>query len=543
MPQRLVAIDFSSSSIRVAIVDSTLRRAELTAVRTIARDPTLSPDEQLQRVRAALPSEIDSLVVGCNTDGISTRLLGFPFTDLRKVEPAIEFELESQVPYDLDEIATAWQMTDRSAGACRVLAAVATREPLIAQIDQLKAADLEPRAMAIPASALAELAPSATDENVAIIALGDTQTHLAVTRGRNLIYARTLRAGGSDVDRSLAKHFQLELDAACEAKEGEARLLTREQEASASEQEQAVARATTEGLAGLVSQLVSTFKALPEAEQPVRFVLTGGLSRLAGLPEFFADRMGVPVELLDLPSSLAPMEVYTKTLGPEYAVVVAMALALQRHGRTAALNLRQGDLAYQGDLQFYRGQVTRIVAGLAAVILLAIAGSVVRYSMLSAEEARIDQAFCDATRKIIGREICDPTAALATLKQAPGASEGVTIPPHSTADLLQMMSKVIGKDLDASFVDLEFRVDARGGEPDRISGQGEAATFDTIAQMVKSLETDPCVQSAEVARQKKSSSSNRVKFNLTVKVNCPAGVQPGSQVAAAGRPETDSGPE
>jgi hypothetical protein len=219
-------------------------------------------------------------------------------------------------------------------------------------------------------------------------------------------------------------------------------------------------------------------------------------------------------------------------------LALGMALAVARHGRNAALNFRRGEFAYQGDLQLYRGQVTRVAVGLSAVILLGIGGAIVRYSMISAEESRLNAAFCEATKRIVGREICDPTAALATLRAAPGAGDGVVIPPYSAAALLEMMSKSIGPEIDATFEELELRVDGRAGEPDKVSGKGEAASFDSTEQIVATLKRDPCVQDAEVSKQKKTRDGGRVEFSINVKVACAAGVRPGQgpQVASAAPP-------
>ena len=154
-------------------------------------------------------------------------------------------------------------------------------------------------------------------------------------------------------------------------------------------------------------------------------------------------------------------------------------------------------------------------------------GAIVRYSILSAEERRIDAGFCAATKKIMGREICDPTAALATMRQTPGAGEGVVIPAYSAAALLEMMSKTITPDIDVSFEDIELRVDGRAGEADHITGKGEAASFESTEQVSQSLKRDPCVQDVEVGKQRKTRDGGRVEFSLAIKVNCPAGTLPG----------------
>jgi type IV pilus assembly protein PilM len=566
MAQRVVAVEISPRVARVVVLETTLRRTDVAAVSSVPLPEGATREQVLAAVRGAVPEAIDTLVFAADSRVVSTRRLHFPFGDLRRLDAAVLFELENQVPYDIEDTALSYSVVSRTPTSMDVLTAVMPKKPLRELITEAEAAGVEPRVVVPAAAALVELAPHGDPDPIAIVSLGETISHLAVVRGGTLLLSRTLRAGGADVDRALAKAFGVELPAAKEAKEKEVRLLSAQEHEAASADLRRVADAAAAGLTPLVTGLATTFKALPVDEAPVRLLVTGGLSRLPGLCEHLGERLGIEMKLVDLQSAVAaageaagialidrllkrgkavvPAAVgaapapEAPAVAPEYALGVALAIAVARHGRSTPLNLRRGDLAYQGDLQIYRGQITRIAVGVASVILLAIAGSVVRYTMLGAEERRLDAGFCAATKKIVGREICDPTAALATLKQPPGAGEGVVIPPYSAGALLEMMSRGIGPEIDVSFEDLELRVDGRTGEPDRITGKGEAASFESTEQISQSLKRDPCVQDVEVGKQRKTRDGGRVEFNLNIKVSCPPGTVPGklSTAQAGGIP-------
>ena len=109
-----------------------------------------------------------------------------------------------------------------------------------------------------------------------------------------------------------------------------------------------------------------------------------------------------------------------------------------------------------------------------------------------------------ATEKIVGRQICDPTAALATLRQPAGAGDGVVIPEFSAARMFDAFSKNISPEIDVSFSELELRLPSRGGEFEKITGKGEAANFETTEQVVAALKKDPCVEQAEVSAPEKN---------------------------------------
>jgi len=580
MAQRIVGVDISAKAARIVVLETTLRKTTVMQVATVALAEGQERKDVLAAVHAAVPGAIDSVLIAADPRLVSTRVLHFPFADLRKVESALAFELENQVPYEMQNTALTWHVAGHAGGTTDVLAALMPKKPLEGLIAEAEGAGLEPRAIVLGEVGLAELAPHHSHEALAIAALGDSVTHVAVVRD-GLRYARTLRSGGLDIDRALARAFAVEPAVARAAKQGELELL-----GPGAHDQSKVQEVVAQGLAALVTGLSTTFKSLAVADAPTRLLLTGGLSRLPGLCDFLRQKLGIPVELVDLQAVIdaAGPHLHAKSgkgesvgtllakahlarfatlgrgaevqvaadeegpapivVGPEYAIALGLALAILRHGRSLALNFRRGELAYQGDMQLYRGHVTRIATGVGIVFALAIVGSIVRYSMLSAEETRLNAAFCVATKKIVGREICDPTAALATLRQAPGSSDGVIIPTYSAATLFEMLSKSIGTEIDASFDDLELKVDGRAGDADRINGKGEAASFESTEQIAAALKRDPCVQEVEVSKQRKVRDGGRVEFNLAVKVTCPSGVTPGQprDQVAAGAPPTGDAP-
>jgi hypothetical protein len=198
------------------------------------------------------------------------------------------------------------------------------------------------------------------------------------------------------------------------------------------------------------------------------------------------------------------------------------------------LNFRRDQLAYRGDIQVYRSEIIRIGAGLSIVFLLAIAGFIVRYSMISAEEHRINRAICEASKRIVGREICDPTAVEAIVRGgAPTAADGITVPSYSATALFEMMSRQVAPEVDVTFEEIELRVTGRVEDPDKISAKGVAASFETTEEIATRLEQHPCVVDAEIKKQKKTRDNNRVEFDLSAKVSCPVGVLPSAPAKGA----------
>ena len=534
MAQHIVALDLGATAAHVAVIAATFRRAKLLKVVTIPITPGQPLAETMTQIRAAIGLSIDNFVCGLDARRASVHTMQFPFTDLRRTSAAVDFELESRVPFDMDTVVVSWRTIPHGQRGMTVLAAVTPKGPLAAQLADMATAGLEPRAVMHPAAALQELmqgqpeGQANAERAAAILCMGATQAHLCLVRDKTR-FIRSLRFGGDAIDHALARALELDAAAARELKEGTPCLLMPDALASASPEARRHHTAMVAALDPLVSGLFTTFKTLDPADRPHRILLTGGASKLAGLDEYLATKLGIGVSYLDLAPALGALDHARRAFAPAHALVLAMAMSLFRHGQDVPFNFRHGAMAYRGDLTLYRGQLVRVAVALVGIFALASLHAFTRYALLRAEERDINLAFCKVTERIVGRTICDPAAALATLRQTDGS--GTVIPSYSAASLMEMISKRLPVSLDVQFDELDFRVDGVPGQPDRATGRGEAATFESIEQLVAALKTDPCVVDTEVSKQRKSQNAGRVEFSLGIKVLCPVGVRPGAGAA------------
>lgn len=492
MGQKTVAIDVSRSAVRICAIDATFRKASLTDVTTVELPSDIAKADIWPLVRSHLPPDIDSVIVSSDGRAASTRALQFPFIDARKVDAAVEFELESVVPYEMEKTGLTWHISRAAEGKTDVLAAMQSKESVRELIAGMAAAGLEPRSIVLPAAALAELVPDAP-EPTAVIAIGETTTHLAIVH-KGLLFARTLRLG--------------------------------------------LPGGTLQNMTALTREIGTTFHTLAPGVAPTRVLLTGGGSRILGVCDALAERVALPVELLDIALGMSPVELGELGVAPEFAIAAGLAVGALRRGRHVPLNFRRGDLAYHGDMQVYRGEIVRSAVGVAAVLLLALIGAIVQYTMVSAEDRQLTQGFCNASKKIIGREVCDPNAVMAIMRQSPGAADGIIVPAYSASSLFAMMSSSLDG-VDTQFAELEIRVDGRIDTPDRITGKGDGASFEVVEEVASRLRADHCVKDVDISRQKKTD-NGRVEFAIAVQVQCPIGIAPGQ---SAPSPATASAKE
>jgi len=161
--------------------------------------------QALRELASAGWFKADQIVLSLPGDQVTSRLVTVPFQDPQKVGQVLPFEIESLLPFDLDQVVISPAAVQLTPTGSRVLAVVLPKNRLTALLELAAEADVDPAVVEVGPSALARLAravlpptesPNAT---VAVIELGDASTTLAVCRGGRLLHTRTVsrRAGQS----------------------------------------------------------------------------------------------------------------------------------------------------------------------------------------------------------------------------------------------------------------------------------------------------------------------------------------------------------
>ena len=181
MSQRIAAIELSGDTARAVVVEATLRKQSVAETLSVTREEEETDEALLERLQERLGGHFDSIAVACDASRVSARLLDFPFGDLRKIDAAVGFELEGQIPYSLDDVALSYLVTERGASRSEVLASIMPRTCLERRLSMFKEAGLEPLVASCrcPDGAL----PAERRERVAVLSVGQAESHLAFVGG------------------------------------------------------------------------------------------------------------------------------------------------------------------------------------------------------------------------------------------------------------------------------------------------------------------------------------------------------------------------
>lgn len=518
---RILGLDLGSYSLKAVVIETTLRGAQ---VKSWTEVPTPVEGERLDRLRAGLPAlfakgvQADQVAVALPGLSLATHQLALPFSDPKRIEATVGFEVEAQLPFDLAEAAFDYQVVSADEKGSALLVGVARKDelaPLLALLKELKA---DPKFVTHPGLAYQNLFPQLsadqlterTDGAVAVVDLGHERCCVAIGRpAHGVETARTFAGGGAALTRALAQEFKITLAEAQAWKEAHG---TVGDDAVGEDAERAMA-CFLRALQPVLRELRPTLKAYTSrSKRPVeRVLLTGGTARLRGLAARLERDLGLPVQLLELPQELKAV-VPAEAL-PAAAQAYALALRGALSGAKAArLNLRRGDFAFKSDIDFIGEKLPQLVTFGLILLVLLVAGGVVRNTVLERKEKQLDVALCDVTQRVLGKCEKDFARALNMLKgkESPLAA----VPTRTAVSLLAEVVQRVPADIPLTFEQVVI-------DHDRVSLRCEAGSTKHMEDVVTALKTFRCFKEVKEGKLEKSKDGTKLSFRLDIQVDCP----------------------
>jgi general secretion pathway protein L len=534
MAQRILGLDLGASEVKAVFVESTFRGF---AVVGAARAPVRAGEAPLTARQGAATRELlasaglgfDSAVVAFPGPGVSSVVVTLPFTDPRRIEQTVAFEVEGQIPFDLADVAWDWQPLGTREGKTDLLVAVTRREELSAVVAALAEAGVDPRAIlpAAPAyaalfasGAVAVAAPAAAPGEVegepggpamepgaeVLVDVGAERTSIAIVAGGACQAARTFAFGSAHLARALARELGI-------PEVGAASIVA--SEGGGAELPTPLAGAAADALRRAVVPLVRELRATLRGwrvrvgqHRAERLHLAGGAARLPVLAEVLAPEVDGPVAPLALAGPAA--EKLDAAAAPGMAL--ALALALRGLGaRAPRLNLRRGDLAFTRDFEHVKGKLTRLAAYAALVVLLAAASAGVKVFALSRQEGALDRALCDAQQKIIGK--CYPDFEQAESILRGRANPGASLPRVSAVDLFAELSEKSPPSVPLRYERIEIT-------KDKLHLQGTTEAAENVDKIVSALKGSRCFADARSGGARRRASDSKFEFSIDASLTC-----------------------
>jgi general secretion pathway protein L len=464
----------------------------------------------------------DSAVVAFPGAGVSTSVVTLPFTDVRRIEQTVGFEVEGQIPFDLADVAWDWQALAAREGKTELIVAVARRAELAALLAALGGAGVDPAAVLPAGTAYASLAlagalagapapegthpaeppaeggaapgPSARPADV-IVDVGRERTSVAILVGGACEAARTFAFGAAHLAR-------------------------------AGDDPDALRRALVP-LAREVRATLRAWRARGGGHPAARLLLAGEAARIPALE----DALRPEIDGTVAPLALAPPAADAIPAEEAPAFALALALALRGHlgARAGRLNLRRGDLAYTRDFEHLRGRVVQLGVYAALVLLVAVLSSGVKAFALARQEAALDRALCEAETKIIGK--CFPNFEEAQAVLRGKGSLASTLPRVSAVELLAELAAKVPESV-------PVRLDRIEITKDKLHLQGTTDAAENVDRVASGLKGSRCFADARSGGARRRGNDGKFEFSIDASLTC---LEAGGQAPSAGSGQAPGG--
>lgn len=218
MSYAIIGLDRGTCSIKAVLLEKSFRGYEVKGVRMqpVPQDGSAPPtDEAIEAAVGALVQEFDpeavGYVVAASGNDASTWVLQMPFSDPRRIEQTLPFELENYVPFDLEDMVMDYEIVRTVGEKARVVAGLMPRSQMTTTLHRLAELKVDPQALVLDSYALTYVPPGreSGERPLAVVDLGHTQTLVTVRVGQAPDFLRTLQVGGLQVTQALMSAFKV----------------------------------------------------------------------------------------------------------------------------------------------------------------------------------------------------------------------------------------------------------------------------------------------------------------------------------------------
>jgi general secretion pathway protein L len=494
--RNVLGLDLGSHAVKAVELQQSLRRLETVQVRAVARDDAeLDLAELIGRFAQVHQFATEHVVTAVRGDRLSVRRLAFPFGERRRLTQAVPFEVEDQLPFELEDVVLDWSVVGGDRSRAEVVAAVAPRSEVSALIDTLRTAGCDPRTVEGEGLVLANLtAAFDLPGNRVLVDLGHAKTTLCALVEERAVGARSIGVAGRALSEAVAQDRALSLGDAERAKSEEG-ILDRTLGTPLPK-----AAAIIDQIANEIVRFATSLELAFDGGVS-EVTLVGGTAQLDRIDEMLAERTGLPTARIGLPRDAAGLGLVAG--GSPVLFAPAIALALRGTARASTrLNFRQDEFSRRVDLSRYRrdfGPTAILAAAVAALAIVSFSTEAFVDSVRAQNiEARIAALYTEAFPGSTEPE--NPVAALReAVRQANqrAAFLGVYRGNLSALDLLAEISRRVSADLDVVFEEvsidhqtIRIRVSSSSFEAaDRLGA--ELAKFRLFSQArIGAIETD-----------------------------------------------------
>ncbi len=530
MPQKILGIDQGSYSIKVAEIERQLGAFQLVGffeqpvVYSESVSKEASQAQALQRLFEEYNLMADQIYSAIPGQLTSHREIDLPFSDFKKVDQTIEFEMENYLPLPLEEMLIDYQFLHTSKTDAQVLVSYARKSDFITLLNMMSNTNADPRFMGSEPVELAnimKLGVLQPEGAYALVDLGHEKTNVVIFHSAKLQFVRTIMVGGKDLTQSIADALNIPFLEA-ERMKVEMGQIGPELE-GADTTTRNISEAIKKPLADLLLQLKQTFMAFQQtrSEAVQALILCGGTSRLPGIDHYLSSELRKNVSFLDCLDFSFNQLSDSQWCRP----IAASALSLAYRGVIGSgvrnIQFRRGEFAHQGEIRDLMSMVKQVGILLGIIFTFSVGSFGLSYISLKgrakSQLAQITTMAAEALPEVPKKIISTPNSILSTLTAKINEAEEKKkkIDEETSLSVLSVLKDFSNALPTRDTVQVE--IDDMTIAARRIRLQGKTTSFEAIDQIKMALSKSKSFKNVSTENVKKGA-KDEIKFNLSIEV-------------------------
>lgn len=488
MPQRILALDINDAEAKAAVIETTFRDYRIAG---LYREPLNatdgSIDEQVRRFIEKHGGNADTILSSLPGHQVTWRTLFLPFRDTKRLTQTVPFELESNVPFGLDEVVVDFHILHRDRAGTTVLAAMVPKEGLERHLEMLKQAGADPKIVDVGPLATLNTLSLVPDlpPTFAYVDVGAGSTTVALYREGTLVGLRTL----------LHEAAAVSTNGAGGAKEGE------------------------QSLATLVAELRWSLLALNGAplDDNMPCYVAGEAAAVDALQRELEESLQVRVRRLDQ-MRLRNVDSTAGNRAPGFASTIGLALREVTPASAIGVNFRRGEFTFHRSQQELQRALRGVAALGALVVALTVGDLYMEYRQLATRATQLDQqvqmVFRDtlpdvrATNPVV--QLQDEVDVLS--ERVALLNDIVPVSTSTSVDILRAVSSAIpGK----------IRIDSEeySMDPDQVRLRGNTESYESVDAIKKGLLNTGFFSDVVVKEAKVAKGGEGVNFRMNLEIS------------------------
>jgi type IV pilus assembly protein PilM len=527
MTQPILGLDIGSFSIKAVCIRKGIMGVEWVGAyqKDLSRfqGPFDWPKEGILGLKEWIADQglpIDRVVVSLPAHLISLRTLTLPFSDVRRIEKVVPYEIEALLPYPLEEAVIDYHAFESTEGKSNILAAAAPVVLIKHYLEYLSQAGIDPEAVELDGMALMNLVRNSLPEppggdaakkgDTVALDIGASKTVVCILRGGLTTFVRTILWGGQDVTAALSAGFGISPEEAEEWKR-ESDLTGEDVSALNRKDATETIRRAVEPLLAELHRTIHVYHALDGLESQVPMTgiaLYGGGGKLKGLASYLASELDTQA------MSLTPKVVSGngRQWDPVFAVALGLALKGAQPPGGSRMNFRKGEFAPSRETTGLSAKVRYLWIGAFLVLALGVADLYTKYTI---RETRFQElkmqvraqftTMFPGVHNIVDEVQQAKTAVNELKKKASLFGTGDWTPLQLMAELTQRMPSSV-----------KIEVQDLAIEPGRLRLEAETDSFESVDKVKASLGQFEAFRDVTVSDAKVSADQSKVRFRMTM---------------------------